>query len=401
MPKTKQAVEQAARLKLYLPQLDRLEERLIEWTEQDKFQSLIIKSMRYGVPIFEGGYGASTNDSGVKTDTICPVFSSTKPVIATLIFILLEQGRLELGDNVSKFLPEYTGGGREKTTLVHLLTHTHGVDEAFNKSVENYIKDELKIEHPGENSTREDRKQYYVKIKQALELPEDYENQKVWETVSIRVDLINQPGKAMAYSNYGYDRLRDIICAVTGESIDSFAQRVLFEPLEMADSHWTLPKEKYGRVLGRNERCTGYGFINSENCYNNQGGGNGLKTTVDDMSRFCEMILGDGKYNNYRIISPASIKQMASNYNSSLPNAWDSWGLGWNYRGTKVDDSGVLRSADSIDHGGWAGHRILVDAKFGLSVIAFYGQYEGYPDDFGRISNMIIAACEDYKYTKY
>ena len=395
MPKTKQAVEQAAKLKLYLPQLDELEKRLLEWIEQDKYQACTIKAMRYGVPIFEGCYGTSTNESGVHMDTISPVFSSTKPVVATLIMILLEQGRLELSDSVSKFLPEYTGGGRENTNLVHLLTHTHGVDDEFWKSVEKYIEEELKLKRPNDDSPREEWEQYHSQLRKALELPEDFDQRKLWDVAGKRLDLINQPGKVMAYSNFGYDVLRDIICAVTGGSIDEFAQRVLFEPMGMIDSHWTLPKEKYGRVLGRNEKCTGHGWINSENCYNNQGGGNGLKTTVNDMSRFCEMILGDGKYNNKRIISPASIKQMRTNYNSSLPNAWDSWGLGWNYRGTKVDDGGVLRSFDSIEHGGWAGYKILVDREYGLTMVCSIAEYnDGSFPGWGRINNMIIAACE-------
>ena len=392
MPKTKQAVEQAAKLKLYLPQLDALEERLLEWIEQDRYQACMIKVMRHGMPIFEGAYGTSTNESGVGLDTISPIFSSTKPVVATLIFILLEQGRLELEDKACKFLPEYTGGGRENTNLVHLLTHTHGYDGDLDKAVDNYIKEELKIELPQDGWKDEDWQKYNSELKKALELPEDG---SIWHAVRKRVDLVNQPGKVMSYGNYGYDILRDIICAVTGGSIDEFAQRVLFGPLLMLDSHWTLPKEKYGRVLGRGERCVGHGWINSENCYNNQGGGTGLKTTVNDMSRFCEMILGNGKYNNRRIISPASIKQMNSNYNSSLPNPWDSWSLGWNYRGTKVDDGGVLRSSDSIEHGGWAGYKLLVDREHGLSAVCSIGQYDD--DSFpgwGRIHNMIIAAFE-------
>ena len=394
MPKTKQAVEQAAKLKLYLPQLDIFEERLLEWIEQDKFQACMIKAMRHGVPVFEGCYGASTNESGVKLDTISPIFSSTKPVVATLIFILLEQGRLELGDPIHKFLPEYTGGGREQANLVHMLTHTHGVDGEFYKAVDEYIKNEFGIDPPNENYKHEDWVQRDSKLKKALGLPEDYDGDP-WEKIASRVELVNKPGKVMAYSNYGYDRLRDIICAVTGGSIDEFAQKVLFEPLGMVDSHWTLPKEKYGRVLGRGEKCTGHGWINSENCYNNQGGGNGLKTTVLDMSRFCEMILNDGKYNNRRIISPASIKQMTSNYNSSLPNAWDSWGLGFNYRGTKVDGGGVLRSSDSVEHGGWAGYELLVDKEYGLTVVCSIGEYnDGSFPGWGRIHNMLIAAFE-------
>ena len=341
MPKTQQAVERAAELKIYLPQLDKLEEKLINWTEQERYQALVIRVNRYGTPIFEGCYGTSTNNSGVRTDTIFPVFSNSKIIIATLIMILLEDGCLKLEEPVFRFLPEFTGGGKENINIWHLLTHTSG------------LSGEGEVEHP--------------------------------------------PRKVMMYNNYGYQTLKDIICAITGESIDAYAQRVLFGPLGMIDSHWILPKEKWGRVLGRNERCMGYGWINSEECYTSESGAGGLKTTVNDMISFCEMIRNKGRYNGHRVLSPASVFEMTKNHNPEFTNPFDSWGLGWNYRSTKVDNAGDLRSASSIEHGGWAGHRFLVDPEYGLTVVKYsgsYGEHDGELSIWGRISNMIIAACE-------
>lgn len=396
MPKTKQAVEQAARLKLHIPQLDKLEERLLEWTEQERYQALAIKAMRYGVPIFEGTYGTSTNEYGVHLDTIFSVASNTKPIIATLLMILLEEGRIDMSDTVKRFLPEYDGGGRENIQLWHFLTHTSGiVDGELDDAVNTYVKEELKIERPGNDSTEEDWETYEKKIAAALGLPEESIDNNLWDVLSSHVQLTREPRTLMSYCNHGYNKLRDVICAVTGETIDSYAQRALFNPLGMVDSHWKLPKEKWDRVLGRNERCSGYGWINSEGNYSRESGAGGLKTTVNDMSRFCEMILGEGKYNGQRILSPASIREMTKNYNSTFSNPWDSWGLGWNYRGIKVDDAGVLRSATSIEHGGWAGHKFMIDAVHGLSVIIYTGEYHtnGFYD-YGRVNNMIIAAFD-------
>lgn len=396
MPKTQQAVEQAAKLKLYIPQLDKLEERLLEWTEADRFQALVIKAMRYGVPIFEGTYGTSTNKYGVHMDTIFSVASNTKPIIATLIMILLEEGRLELENPIKRFIPEYDGGGRKNIQLWHFLTHTSGIiDDELYKSVDAYVKDELGVERPDDDSTEDDWNKYHEKIKQAMGLPEDYDYGKVWDTISLHVELKNQPRSLMSYCNHGYGMLKEVICAITGETIDAYAQRVLFNPLGMVDSHWILPKEKWDKVLGRNERCTGYGWINSEGNYSRESGAGGLKTTANDMSRFGEMILGEGSYNNQRILSPASIREMTKNYNTTFTNPWDSWGLGWNYRGIKVDDAGVLRSECAVEHGGWAGHKILIDPSHGVSVITYTGEYsENGFFDYGRINNMIIAALD-------
>ncbi|MCL2775082.1 MAG: beta-lactamase family protein [Oscillospiraceae bacterium] len=393
MPKTKQAVEQAAQLKIYIPQLDRFEAKLLEWTAQDKFQAMVIKVMRYGAPIFEGCYGKSTNEYGVHMDTIFPIFSNTKPIIGTLFMILQEEGNLEMDDPVSRFLPEYDHGGWEKIHIWHLLTHTSGfTDGELEEYINEYVKDELKIKRPDDNSPQEDWKKYDDKIKKALGLPEDTD---IWKALSLRVKLKRPPrDKSMSYCNHGYSVLTDVLCAAAGESIDSYAQRVLFEPLGMVDTHWILPKEKWGRVLGRNERCVGHGYINSEELYKSESGVGGLKSTVIDMSNFAQMILGEGRYNNQRILSPASVREMGKNQNETHINQWDAWGLGWNYRSTKVDDAGTLRSARSLEHGGWAGHRILVDREYGLSVIMYMGEYNDSYGDFGRINNMIVAALE-------
>ena len=400
MPKTKQAVEQAAKLKLYLPQLDKLEARLNEWTAEERFQAMVVKATRYGVPVFEGCYGTSTHEYGVKLDTIFPVASNTKPIIAALIMILLEDGRLELNDPVKKFMPEYVGGGKEKILIWHFLTHTSGIaDDEFYKSVSEYVKEELKIERPGDDSKDEDWREYNEKIKKALELADDFDDRKLWHILNCRGGKVqHEPRRVMSYCNHGYQILKDVICAITGESIDSYARRVLFEPLGMIDSHWVLPEEKWERTLGRNERCTGYGWINSEGNYKSESGSGGLKTTANDMARFCEMILGGGKYNSKRILSPASIHEMTSNYNAYLTNEWDPWGLGWNYRHKKVDNEGSLRSERALDHGGWAGHKVMLDPKYGISVIIYFGEYDqgaGIYGDFGMINNMIIAALEE------
>ena len=404
MPKTRQAVEQAAQLKIYTPQLDKIEARLLEWTEQERYQALVIKAMRHGVPIFEGCYGTSTHEYGVQMDTIFPVASNTKPIIAALLFILLEDGRLELNDPIKKFIPEYDGGGKENIRIWHFLTHTSGIiDDQFYKTVDEYVKQELKIEHPGEDAEEKDWDEYNNKIKKALELPEDTDSRKVWNIISYKGGKVqHEPRKVMSYCNHGYQVLKEVVCAASGESIDNYAQRVLFGPLGMCDTHWVLPEHKWGRTLGRNEKCTGYGWINSEGNYTSESGSGGLKTTANDMARFCEMILGGGKYNDKRVLSPAGVREMTDNYNNYLPGESDSWSLGWNYRGRKVDNEGVLRSPRAIEHGGWAGHRIMVDPERKISVILYFGEYDpaqnikaaGMYDEFGRINNMIIAACE-------
>lgn len=397
MSKTIQAVKMADTLKLHIPQLDRMEETLLDWTKRDEmFQALVIKATLGGIPIFEGVYGTNTKEGGVRIDTIFPVASNTKPIIAALLMILEEEGKLDLSEPVCRFLPEYVTNGRKIIQLWHFLTHTSGInDEELNCGSHTYIKERFGLEKPGDNPTEEEWNQYWSRVKQELELPADCEWNKMRDTLSLCVELKHKPRELMLYCNHGYQKLKDVICRITGENIDTAAQRMLFEPLGMKDSYWVVPKEKWSRILGRNERCMGYPWINTEDNYTNESGSGGLKTTVGDMARFCEMILGEGRYNNHRILSPASIRAMTSNYNAALQNSWASWGLGWNYCGVKVDDTGMLCSKRALDHGGWAGHKILVDPEYGLSVICYSAVYNtSTAQYFTRINNMIIAAID-------
>lgn len=224
--------------------------------------------------------------------------------------------------------------------------------------------------------------------------------------ISLKLPVNYGPRSHMTYCNYGYQRLKDIIDAVTGEPIDQFAQRVLFHPLGMHDTYWRVPKEKWGRILGRNEKCMGFPWINSEASHQNESGSGGLKTTPNDITRFCQMILNGGELNGVRVLSKASVREMTANHNDGMSlkgnTDWSAWGLGWNIRCDKMDDSGCLRSPGCLDHGGWAGHKIFADPETGLVFAMYGGEYN--PRDMkpgsrpftwlGEVSNVLYSALD-------
>lgn len=398
MPITLQAIENADTLKIHTDRLEHLEKMLNQWTIEEKKQAVVIKVNRFGTTIFEGAYGKNTKDSLLSCDTIFSVASNTKPIIATLLMILQEDGLLDLTDPVNKYIPEFTGEGKEKICLWHFLCHTSGImDDDIEDCILTKLRDDFGCSTLSKESEWDDIEPIIKEVTEKLGLvvEKDHYYDALKEKFFYKAPIKREPRSAMSYCNFGYQLLKDIICDITGESIDSFASRKLFIPLSMNDTYFKVPVEKYERILGRNERCEGYPYINSEDCYTSESGSGGLKSTPNDMVKFLDMIANDGLVGDTRILSKNSIKSMKTNQNEGVGTEFDSWTLGFNYRGTKKDDSGILRSSEALDHGGWAGTKILLDPQFGLTAALYTAEYKDVSFNiYGRAFNILYSALD-------
>ncbi|MCL2422090.1 MAG: beta-lactamase family protein, partial [Defluviitaleaceae bacterium] len=304
-----------------------IKERFVNEKER---QTLILKINRYGSLIFEGVYGTNCKPEKLGTDTIFCMQSITKPIIATLLLILQEEGLVDVTDPVKCYLPAFDGGGKEHIHLWHFLTHTSGYDYA---EIIEYMK----------------QAQY-----------EDTQDSKAFYKAMLEMPLPRKPHKAMSYFGFGFDILKDIIENISGESIDEYARKRLFEPLGMHDTHWIVPEEKWPRIIGRHENSWGASWLNSEESYVSQSGSAGLKSTADDMLKYCEMVINEGSYNDVHVMSRASVRAMVADHNETIQDEWEwgSWSLGWNYHGNKKDDSSILRSRGAVCHNGGGATKI-------------------------------------------
>lgn len=361
--------------------------------EKEYKQFFIVRAHRFGVPIYEYTAGESSKPYGLQQDSITPVFSCTKPITAVLIMKLQEDGLLDVCDPVSNYLT-WIGDGKKDILIWHLLTHTSGIiDDDFFKFSNEYCKNEFGIDSPSDDASHEEWDKYHASIKEKMNLPIDANRNDVDHYFLERFMPTKKPREIMSYGMTAFNLLGDIITAITSKNINDYAKEVLFDPIGMNDSYFIVPKEKYDRVIGRTEKAQGYPWINSENCMNNICAQNGLKTTVKDLCRFTDMILSQGEIDGINILSPASIREMSDNHNFDLSNVWDSWSLGWNLRGKKKDDAGVLRSAISLEHGGWAGSKMLCDPQYGLSVAIFSGEWKNSTKSgINNIINVIYSA---------
>lgn len=404
---TKQGMEKAEELKIIPERLEVLDKWLNYFIEQGQRQAIIFKAVKKGVTFFEGSYGMNTKEYGLKSDTIFNVCSITKPIVATLILCLQEDGIVDVTEPVCKYLPEFVGGGRENICVWHFLTHSSGLDdqEIWNDAKE-YVKNEFNLEAPGEESSHEEFEEFSTKVAEKIGIDRSVKGRMgdIEYLISLKTDMKRKPHTNMVYCSYGFQRLADIIETATGESLDEYASRKLFGPLGMKDTAWRMPEEKWHRIIGRIDSAVSAKWFNCNENFVSESGAGGIKTTVDDMIRFTQMILHGGKLDNVRILSVSSIKQMFTDHNQGVPCAegdeYSRWSLGWNLHGNKKDNDGILRSESCIDHTGYGGTKIFVDPEHDLTMVWFAAETVHYEKpEFvninGRLVNIIMSAMED------
>ena len=152
------------------------------------------------------GLAAVEHGVPVTPDTLFDIASASKQVTAACLLLLRREGRLELGDDVRRYLPELALG--EPVTLRQCLTHTGGLREYYTLCAISGVP------LPG---ITEDRLLRLISGQRELDFP---------------------PGTAYSYSNTGYVLAAVVIRRLTGKSVASFAAERIFGPLEMARTHF-------------------------------------------------------------------------------------------------------------------------------------------------------------------
>jgi serine-type D-Ala-D-Ala carboxypeptidase len=325
---------------------------------------------RRGVIVLHEAFGVLTAEPDappLQRDTIFPIASVTKPVTATCVMILVEDGLLGLNRPVAEYIPEFVGEGKEVVTVYHLLTGTSGLtDEAMWAHAQ--AKDEAGMAVPPAESTQ------HPMIAE-------------WLHYSCDLPLTRSPGVEMSYGNYSVELLGEIVRRVSGQSLDAFARERLFAPLGMHDTWYSVPHEVNHRIVkrpatapaGTEDRWRGdlpaylkKVVSNGFDCLEFQEmplACAGIYSTLHDMALFGQMFLNQGGYGDVDILSPVTVREMTRNQVPGIgAQAGDvyfpesTWGLGWNLCGNKrTRDEGTLRSPETFSFSGSGGIQFWID----------------------------------------
>lgn len=286
-------------------------------------------------------------------DTIFDVASVTKAVAsASAAMLCVERGLIGVDDRVSKHLPEFTGEGREKITIRHLLLHSSGLPVNLNSTL------------PPFGSHADAMAQ------------------------ACHTKLLFEPGTAFSYSSAGTMVLGGVIERVTGRKFDEFCTTEVFKPLGMSDTVFRPGGDRLKRVAPTDFPERGQVNDTVARLVGGVAAHASLFSTTADMARFARMMLNLGELDGVRVFKPDTVKLFTSVQSPpglTSPDAKNlpaRRGLGWDidtpYRTPPHDYTlarGALFPIGGYGHTGWTGQMLWIDPFSKTFVIFLCNRY--------------------------
>lgn len=302
------------------------------------FPGAVLLVARDGKIVWEKAYGRMWYGSSappMRTNAIFDLASVTKVVATTTAaMILYDRGQLDLDAPVHRYLPRFTGEGRDPVTIRNLLTHTSGLPPF---------------------------KRFFLEYRS----PEE-----IWDAI-YATPLEYEPGTQSVYSDIGMMLMAKVVEAISGKPFDRFCADEIFEPLGMDDTYFNPPQRVIDRIpptefdqwRGRLVR----GEVHDENAYALGGvaGHAGLFSTARDLAILLQTLLNGGAYGDTRIVKPATVSLFVERANLVQGS---SRALGWDTP-SPPSSSGRFFSKESFGHTGFTGTSVWVDRKRRLFVV--------------------------------
>lgn len=286
--------------------------------------------------VLEEGFGAVGRGAGENGDvdpdrTVYDLASLTKVVgTTTAVMLLLEDGKMRLDDPVAAYLPDFSGGGRERVTIRHLLTHTSGLPDG-------------------------------------IDVPSGLSPEQALRYV-LATPLRSAPGMRVEYSDLSAVVLYAAAERAAGEPLYRLLDRRVFGPLKMrSTTYW--PGEgcarcaPTSRVMGPAFRGHVHDPISRR--LGGISGNAGLFSTVHDLARFAAMMANGGELDGVRVLQPGTIRMFTQRQPGTGTRA-----LGWDTPGRPGTSMFGNRCGDrSFGHTGYTGTSIWIDPDRGVWVV--------------------------------
>ena len=278
--------------------------------DEGELSGIVMYVARHGRIVHQSAYGKRDmeNNKPMKMDTIFRLYSMSKPVTGVAMMILYEEGKWHPSDPLVKHFPEFNdlmvhagvdNQGKDilekpkrMPTVGDIMSHTGGFSYGFfgDSPVDELYK---KVEPMGVDSADEF-------IKKLATLP-----------------LLYHPGEAWVYS-VSVDIQGALIERLSNMSLADFMRTRIFEPLNMKDTAFFVPKNKMDRLATVYvlQEETLKPMPHAANVTTQPGfssGGGGLYSTANDFVRFAQMLINGGELDGVRLLSPSTVGLMGSN----------------------------------------------------------------------------------------
>jgi CubicO group peptidase (beta-lactamase class C family) len=313
-------------------------------------------------------------------DTVFDMASLTK-VVATApsIMLLVEKGALRLEDKVKRYLPKFSGGGKENITLRQLLTHYSGLPPDFDLS------------------------RQWSGYPAALE--------ELW-----KINTSSEPGKEFVYSDLNFIALGEIVRAVSGETLDVFSRERVFVPLDMKDTGFHPPEKTIPRIAPTETRKSTLKYLKGESSQaqpdvmlrgevhdptawrmGGVAGHAGLFSSAQDLAIYAQMLLDCGAYPGGRLLSSATVQAITAPQSPS--NSHQVRGYGWDIDTSYSSPRGDI-FAKGYGHTGFTGASLwILPPTEGFIIILTNRVHPDGGKDVnhlrGAIANIVAGAISD------
>jgi CubicO group peptidase (beta-lactamase class C family) len=243
-------------------------------------------------------------------DAVFSIASMTKPMTSVAIMILHEEGRLLLGDPVSRFLPSMASMAVAKSLTSDTL-------ETVPSEREITIQDLLRHTSGLTNGNRGTSAAYRAYPQSGGSAAVTLGREEFLEAIG-KAPLLYQPGTTWEYG-FSTDVLGHVVEAITGQTLGAFLKSRLWDPLGMADTSFTLSRGGEARYARAFPTCPLTGeplsvLHASGKPQKWESGGGGAVSTAADYLRFAEMLRAGGNFGGCRILGRKTVELMRADH---------------------------------------------------------------------------------------
>lgn len=296
--------------------LKRLDDYVTRFVGSGKVAGATTLLARHGRIVHFRSYGHKhVGGAPMRDDTIFRIYSMTKPVTGVAMMMLFEEGKFQLHDPITKWLPElknlkvatgFDPAGKpiledmkKPPTMRQLMSHTAGFGYGLSPD------------------SRADRLYRSVEVMNSRSMAQFV--QRVGQ-----LPLLYQPGTSYQYS-LSVDLQGALVERLSGQTLGQFFEQRIFRPLKMKDTGFYVPREKLPRLAGLyngvkdgrlQDAQTVFGYPISDPTIPPafESGGAGLYSTTIDYARFAQMLANGGQLDGVRLLAPATVNVMVSNH---------------------------------------------------------------------------------------
>jgi len=341
--------------------LARIDRLLQQYVDENRIAGAVALVLQDGKPAYERAVGWSDKEAGrrMTTDTLFRIASQTKAITSVAILSLVEEGRIDLNEPASRYIPGFAkttvavqngpevsfAPAARQITIRDLLTHTAGISYGTNPSLASLYEKKGLGPAAGYGWYTADKTEPICDTMERL----------------ATLPFFAQPGEAWVYG-YNTDVLGCIVERASGMALDQFVATRVTGPLGMKDTQFFLPPAQRDRLAAVYSSGSDGTIRRAPDGARGQGhyvdgprrsfaGGAGLLSTARDYARFLEMIRRGGALDGVRILAPRTVELMRTNQVGTLHS---SNGLGFGL-GFETTDRYGANGMDSVGAFGWGG----------------------------------------------